>query len=125
MARRPIPDASPLTQWVVAAIGLVVTLGAVGLMVFELFQQERPPTLIPRIVEVQATPAGYVAEVEVRNDGSDTAAGVELEGVQGPVTASATLDYVPGRGSATAFLRFPADPRTAPPALSIKGWSAP
>ena len=125
MARRPIPDASPLTQWIVAAIGLVVTLGAVGLMVFELFQQERPPTLIPRIVEVQATPAGYVAEVEVRNDGSDTAAGVELEGVQGPVTASATLDYVPGRGSATAFLRFPADPRTAPPALSIKGWSAP
>ena len=125
MARRPIPDASPLTQWVVAAIGLVVTLGAVGLMVFELFQQQRPPTLIPRIVEVQATPAGYVAEVEVRNDGSDTAAGVELEGVQGPVTASATLDYVPGRGSATAFLRFPADPRTAPPALSIKGWSAP
>ena len=63
MARRPIPDASPLTQWVVAAIGLVVTLGAVGLIVFELFQQERPPTLIPRIVEVQATPAGYVAEV--------------------------------------------------------------
>ena len=125
MARRPIPDASPLTQWIVAAIGLVVTLGAVGLMVFELFQQQRPPTLIPRIVEVQATPAGYVAEVEVRNDGSDTAAGVELEGVQGPVTASATLDYVPGRGSATAFLRFPADPRTAPPALSIKGWSAP
>ena len=89
MARRPIPDASPLTQWVVAAIGLVVTLGAVGLMVFELFQQERPPTLIPRIVEVQATPAGYVAEVEVRNDGSDTAAGVELEGVQGQATASA------------------------------------
>ena len=125
MARRPIPDASPLTQWIVAAIGLVVTLGAVGLMVFELFQQQRPPTLIPRIVEVQATPAGYVAEVEVSNDGSDTAAGVELEGVQGPVTASATLDYVPGRGSATAFLRFPADPRTAPPALSIKGWSAP
>ena len=125
MARRPIPDASPLTQWIVAAIGLVVTLGAVGLMVFELFQQQRPPTLIPRIVEVQATPAGYVAEVEVRNDGSDTAAGVELEGVQGQATASATLDYVPGRGSATAFLRFPADPRTAPPALSIKGWSAP
>ena len=38
-----------------------------------------------RIVEVQATPAGYVAEVEVRNDGSDTAAGVELEGVQGQI----------------------------------------
>ena len=45
-----------------------------------------------------------------------------LDGAQ---SASATLDYVPGRGSATAFLRFPTDPRSQPPALSIKGWSAP
>ena len=43
MARRPIPDSSPLTQWIVAGIGLVVTLGAIGLMVFCLLYTSPSP----------------------------------------------------------------------------------
>ena len=51
------------------------------------------------------------------------AAGVDIEGVLGDQTATATLDYVPGRGRAKAYLRFDADPSRA--AVSVKGWSAP
>jgi hypothetical protein len=43
--------------------------------------------------------------------------------VAGDQTATATLDYVPGRGHATAYMRFDADPRAA--VVTVKGWSAP
>ena len=48
---------------------------------------------------------------------------MDIEGVLGDQTATASLDYVPGHGHAKAYLRFDADPRAA--AVSVKGWSAP
>lgn len=106
-----------------AALGGAVTLAAVGVIAWEALQPAVPPALTARIVSVQTTAAGHVAEIEVRNAGSDTAAAVDIEGVLGDQTATATLDYVPGRGEATAFLRFDADPRAAD--IRVKGWSAP
>ncbi|WP_312597459.1 hypothetical protein [Brevundimonas sp.] len=113
----------PVLQWVMAGVGAAVTLGAVGIVVWEALQPSSPPALSARIVAVQSTAAGQVATVRVRNDGDDTAAAVDIEGVLGDQTATATLDYVPGHGHARAYLRFDADPRRA--AVAVKGWSAP
>jgi len=106
-----------------AGLGAVVTASAVGVIIWEALQPAAPPALSARIVKVQATPAGQVATVKVANAGDDTAAGVEIEGVVGDQTTSATLDYVPGHGHANAYLRFDADPRDA--RVTVKGWSAP
>ena len=106
-----------------AGVGAAVTLGAVGSVVWEALQPSSPPALSARIVAVQSTAAGQVATVRVQNDGDDTAAAVDIEGVLGDQTATATLDYVPGHGHARAYLRFDADPR--PAAVAVKGWSAP
>ena len=111
----------PVLQWVMAGVGAAVTLGAVGIVVWEALQPSSPPALSARIVAVQSTAAGQVATVRVQNDGDDTAAAVDIEGVLGDQTATATLDYVPGHGH--AYLRFDADPR--PAAVAVKGWSAP
>ena len=113
----------PVLQWVMAGVGAAVTLGAVGIVVWEALQPPSPPALSARIVAVQSTAAGQVATVRVQNDGDDTAAAVDIEGVLGDQTATATLDYVPGHGHARAYLRFDADPR--PAAVAVKGWSAP
>lgn len=116
------PD-RPVLQWVMAGIGGLVTLAAVAIIVWEAAQPAVPPALAAHIVEVQSTPAGHVATIKVVNDGDETAAAVEIEGVLGDQTATASLDYVPGHGHAEAFLRFDADPRAA--TVSVKGWSAP
>ncbi|WP_313012387.1 hypothetical protein [Brevundimonas sp.] len=113
----------PVLQWVMAGVGAAVTLGAVAIVVWEALQPPSPPALSARIVAVQSTAAGQVATVRVQNDGDDTAAAVDIEGVFGDQTATATLDYVPGHGHARAYLRFDADPRRA--AVAVKGWSAP
>jgi uncharacterized protein (TIGR02588 family) len=104
-------------------LGAVITLTAIAIVVWEALQPTAPPALSARIVAVDVTAAGQVATVRVQNDGDDTAAAVDIEGVLGDQTATASLDYVPGHGHAKAFLRFDADPRAA--AVSVKGWSAP
>jgi len=122
--KKPAPAPTrPVLQWGMAAVGAVVTLTAIGIVVWEAVQPTAPPALSARIVATQATSAGQVATVRVQNDGDETAAAVDIEGVLGDQTATASLDYVPGHGHAVAYLRFDADPRAA--AVSVKGWSAP
>lgn len=116
----------PLLQWGMAVLGGVVTLSVIGVVLWEAVQPTSPPDLKARIVEVRAAAAagGYVAQVEIVNDGADTAAAVDLMGRLGETPPStATVDYVPGHGRATAWLRFDRDPRSA--TVEIVGWSEP
>lgn len=114
----------PLAQWVMAAIGGTVTLAVIAMVLWEALQPPSPPLLHARIVEARPTAGGYLAEVEVMNDGADTAAAVDVVGRSGNATPStATADYVPGRGRATVWLRFDHDPRSA--TVEVLGWSEP
>ncbi|QBX37613.1 hypothetical protein E4M02_00410 [Brevundimonas sp. S30B] len=113
----------PLLQGLMAVIGLVVTLGAIGVVAWEAMQPPAPPLLSARIVQVQPTASGQVATVRINNDGPDTAAQVQVEGVLGDEVATATVAYVPRRGHAEAYLRFDGDARQA--RVSVRGWSAP
>lgn len=121
--KKPAISTRPLLQWGMALLGAVITLTAIAIVVWEALQPTAPSALSARIVAVDVTAAGQVATVRVQNDGDDTAAAVDIEGVLGDQTATASLDYVPGHGHAKAYLRFDADPRAA--AVSVKGWSAP
>jgi len=106
-----------------AALGAGVTLVVIGVVTWEALQPSSPAVLKAHIASVAATSSGHVAVVEVVNAGDETASSVMVEGVLGEETASATLDYVPGNGRASAYLRFDADPRSA--AVAVKGWSEP
>lgn len=122
-AKADAPAATPLVQWAMAVLGGVVTAVIIGVVIWEAVQPASPPALSARIVSVEITAAGHVAVIEVVNDGDDTASAVNIEGLVGEETATATVDYVPGHGHARAFLRFDSDPRAA--SVSVKGWSAP
>lgn len=113
----------PLLQWAMATAGLLITLSAIGIIVWEMAQPDAEPRLSTHIVARSQSDTGYVVEVKVANGGDDTAANVDIEGRVADQTATATLDYVPGHGHAVAYLRFDIDPSSA--VVTVKGWSAP
>ena len=127
MARKPrkiapSPD-RPLLQWAAAAFGALVTLAIIGVVLWEAVQPPNPPILSARIVDVIPAKSGFVAEVKVVNDGLNTAGAVNISGFLNDQTSTATVDYVPGHGHATAYLLFRSDPRAA--VVRVEGWSEP
>lgn len=132
MARKPAARivtrtvvARPVLQWLGAAVGTLVTLTAIAVILGEALAPARPIALSVFPTSVHQTGSGWIAEIEVANDGSTAAAAVTLEGRMGDDTSSVTLDYVPANGEATAFLRFSADPRTTPNKVVVTGWTEP
>lgn len=116
------PD-HPVLQWIMGGLGLVLTLAAAGVIVHEAMQPPSPPDLAAEVTETRPAAAGFVAEIEVRNEGRDTAAAVQVEGRSGGETASTTIDYVPGRGRTEVALAFSGAP--APVEARVTGWSEP
>ncbi|RZJ26676.1 MAG: hypothetical protein EON85_12145, partial [Brevundimonas sp.] len=70
----------PVLQWIAAGLGGLVTVAVVAVIAWEAFQPDAPPLLHARVIDVAATSAGFVAEVEVANDGLNTAAAVDISG---------------------------------------------
>ncbi len=123
--RKPVPAPAPaLLEWIMAGLGLVIVLAALGVILMGAIGPREPARLEARLVQVRGEPGAFLAEVEVRNHGDRTAAAVEVEGRSGDQTAAATLNYVPARGHARLVLSFEADPR-ADLDLSVPGWSEP
>lgn len=124
------PPASPW-EWVVAAIGAVLVLGALGYLVYF---AETTPRSLPLITLEQGsvTPSGdgYLVAVTVTNEGSTTAGTVAIEGTlrRGGVavgTATTTLDYVPRFSARQVGLIFSSDPRDGTLELRALGYAEP
>ena len=124
-ARRKSPPAPApaLLEWGMGGLGLLILLAALAVVAIEAFGAREPARLEARLDEVRPAGAAWLADVEVRNLGGETAASVEVEGRLGDETAHATLDYVPAHGRDSVTLVFDADPRAAQ--VSISGWSKP
>jgi uncharacterized protein (TIGR02588 family) len=118
-------------EWVVAAIGAVLVLGALGYLVY--FAQTTPLGL-PLITLEQGVVTqrgdGYLVAVTITNEGGATAAAVGIEGSlsRGGVeveTAATTLDYVPRFSTRQAGLLFSSDPRDGTLELRALGYAEP
>jgi uncharacterized protein (TIGR02588 family) len=114
----------PVLQWAAAGLGLVITLGAGGVILGEALQPTRPVALSVRVEGERLTRTSRILDILVTNAGSETAAAVDISGEVGDATASVTLDYVPGDGEVAASLAFPVQASGAP-VISVAGWSAP
>ncbi|HEY0599124.1 hypothetical protein [Brevundimonas sp.] len=124
-SKKPAPHTQPpVLEWIMGGLGLLLTLAVLAVFLREAMGPGGPPVIEPRLHAVHGGPGHWRAEVEVRNTGSATAAAVEIEGVLGDETASATLDYVPAGGTETVVLGFEADPR-AGLQLQTRGWTEP
>lgn len=123
----PFLERTPILEWVMAALGLVLVLGAIGFLTWEgLHTDDRSPVLSARTRGVTPTPHGYVVDVEVRNESHVTASAVEVEGVLATGAGAEeevalTFDYVPGLGRRQGSMTFRQDPRGRPLTLQVKG----
>ncbi len=114
--QQPIPAA----EWVVAAFGLLLTLGLLGFLVrTALDGPHRPPDISVTVDSVVRLDAGWLAFVTAENAGDATAADVALEGVIGGAAerSAVVLDYLPPRSNRTAVLMFSSDPASS---LSVR-----
>ncbi|GAA0868378.1 hypothetical protein GCM10009116_04900 [Brevundimonas basaltis] len=121
--RKSAPPAPALLEWAMGGLGLLLVLAALAVIVFEALRAGEPARLEARLIGTRPAGAGWLADVEVRNLGGETAAAVGIEGRLGAETAEATVDYVPAHGKHRVTLAFDADPRAA--RVSVAGWSEP
>lgn len=113
-----------LLEWAMGILGGLVVLAVLAVITLEALQPQDPAHVVARLESVRPAGQTWLAQVEVRNLGRETAAAVEVEGRLGPEAARATLDYVPARGRERVVLVFGSDPRSGLD-VSVKGWSEP
>ncbi len=128
MARKGNAAATvPALEWIAAGIGALVALVVLGTIGWQAVtaRNDQVPLLSASVESV--TPAGdnHVVTVRVTNSSSRTAASVHVEGEINGQTSSATVDYVPGHGEASAGLIVAADPRASPLELRVTGYEHP
>lgn len=111
-------------QCACALIGLVLTLGAAGVLARATFLVPSPAALTIRSEAVRPSSDGWVVDVVVVNQGDLAAAAVDIEGQFGGERSSASLDYVPGRGEKKASMVF-SQAHKPDPVLRVLGWSEP
>lgn len=103
-------------EWVVGALGAIVTVGVLGVLGHDALNgDDGPPILLARVVSVTPTDGGFVVSVETENQGPSTAAEVVLratlrQGEQVIEQAEAKLDYVARESRREAGVIFQRDP---------------
>lgn len=109
-----------------ATLGAVLLLGSLGIVIEGALGPQSPA-----FVDVTETDRSVIGgrtrvQVEAVNRGDVTASAVTIQGT-GPTdqSATATLDYVPGRSRKAATLTFAGDIGTAPLTLEATGWIDP
>ncbi len=106
-------DPVPLLEWVTAALGALIALTLIGVIGWSAANEH--PDELPRlsVAAGPVEPAGARRAVRftVSNSAGRTAKQVQIEGKLGEQSASATLDYVPGRSEESGALLFDAGPR--------------
>lgn len=108
------PEQISVWEWVTGTVGLVLVIGALGVMLHDARRPDTPPRLGTAVDSVQRVPAGFIAHVSVTNDGTEAAASVIVEGtIEGadPATRSeATVDHLPAGATRSIGLMFQQHP---------------
>lgn len=119
MATNAAGPNTPLLEWIAAGVGLMFLSGLLGVIGYDALSGSsgEMPAIAIQTKGVSKAGSGYVVAFSAVNSGGGTAAALEIEGqlLDGEKiieTSSATIDYVPGHGSADGGLFFSHDPRT-------------
>lgn len=119
--------ATPVLEWIAAGLGAIIAAIILVTIGWQAIAGGDDPVPLLSARAESVTPAGsvHVVTVRVTNASSRTAASVHLEGAIDGEVSSATLDYVPGHGEASAGLLVAADPRATPLTVRVTGYEHP
>jgi uncharacterized protein (TIGR02588 family) len=118
-------------EWVAAAVGLVLVLGAVGSIAYNAMTAEPSvPAVTVEHVGTERNAGGYVVKFRARNSEPSTAASLAISGTlhDGSTvieTSKVTLDYLPPRGERLGGLIFQTDPTGHELRLEAEGYVDP
>ncbi|MDP1618658.1 hypothetical protein [Phenylobacterium sp.] len=129
--RREALEATSPLEWLVAALGALLVLFAVGSMAyFAMNHPEGPPQVSLEVTEIRSSGEGYLVSFEAKNTGRSTAAGIVVTGTLTsggePIEESeVTLDYLPQDSERRGGLFFREDPAAHDLDLRAQGYSKP
>ena len=121
----------PVWEWIVAGIGLILVVGAIGFMLYEaITQKSAPPNFSISVDSINPNNNGYLVRFRVKNTGTQTAADVTIEGelTQGAEvieTNTVTLTYVPSDSEREGGLVFSKNPNEYELKLRAKSYEKP
>ena len=121
----------PVLEWVAAAIGLVLVVGAIGFMFYQaLFFESKPPNISITIESVTPNDAGYLVAFKAANNGDKTAASVAIEGElkngdESVEKSSVTIGYVPSYSETSGGLFFSKNPQNFDLKIRATGYEQP
>ena len=123
---------TPPLEWLAAGVGLLLLVLLVGMVGREAINGKSAdlPAIEVAVQRIEPAASGYVVAFEARNQRDGTAAAVTIEGVLKAggaeiETSSATIDYVPGKGTTKGGLFFSKDPRSAELEIRALGFQTP
>ena len=103
-------------EWATGLIATVMILAMIGWLLFEAATtRDRPPELSAKVLDIAPLPSGWRVMIEVRNDGDQAAAAVDVKATltEGDTTveeAQTTFDYVAAGSTSRGGLIFKQDP---------------
>ena len=106
----------PFWEWIIAGAGLILVIGSVGTAFYRAVNEDStPPNLAFSVISVEQIGGGYVVKFSVTNSGSQTAAGVMVEGTlengaENAETSTATFAYAPANSVRQGGFLFTKNP---------------
>lgn len=122
---------TPVWEWIVAAIGLVLVAAAISTTVYRAFNGEpTPPILTFTVDSTELSGSGYLVGFSVVNSGSGTAAALSVEGIlksgEDPVeTSTANFAYAPGNSVRKGGFFFTKNPNEFTIQIRALGFESP
>ena len=117
------PD-PPWLAWAMGGLGIVLVLGCLSVILWRAMSEVEGPDVQLRLIGTRPSQGQWLAEIEARNLGGETAAEVEIEGRLGDETASALVDYLPASGRRRVILGFSENPE-GKLEMRTRGWIEP
>jgi uncharacterized protein (TIGR02588 family) len=124
-------DVPPMWEWAMAFLGLVLVLGSLGFLAYQIVTgDDSPPDVLIRADAILPVKTGYLVQIQAVNQGGSTAAELRIEGTlmgeRGSVETSETvIDYVPAHSHRKGGLFFTKDPRQFTLQLRATGYAEP
>ncbi|QDP19071.1 hypothetical protein [Sphingomonas xanthus] len=117
---------APLLEWTSAGLGLAVIIALLAILLLDSAKapEDRIPDLSVTVDQLVPTRSGMAARFVISNASGQTASRVQVEGKAGGESATATVDYVPGRSDAKGVLLF-SSATASPPTVRVTGFELP
>lgn len=111
-------DAIPMLEWVISCVGFVLVIASLVFLLHKaIFVERKPPDMQARLLSSRKSSQGYVATIELKNTGGQTAAELmivaRLAGEQVDSERQAIVDYLPPKSTRQVNMFFAEQPTPA------------